>query len=284
MDLVYLPPFQAYHRALYDTDYLDADCNATRVPLNEENGVDSSVATFTTNYLLAAVTLAYAVALVTRRGKDAEGATLSMAIFFGTTGLAFGIAGVGHQLTTEQEELANQIILRIVAFSGNVGNYALLRVLILYYTKFEGCARIVWWMVSVPLTIYATIVTVDNSAATGIPAFLVTLGLLITFIWQYRKDPRRAFLLKVVGLIFLVIGGLVQLLLAPLCGFDAYPDCFEDCPLPAPDFNHNALFHVLAWISYAILGYGEVQQLPEDSLSVLRRPVTEDTTDSVHEP
>ena len=256
-------------RFLYDQAYLDANCNANIVPLNEDNGVDSSVATFSTNYILAALTVFSALALYTKSDKEYAGAFVCLYLL--STGLAFGIAGVGHQLSEEKDERLNRILLPMVSFLGNVGTYALLRVIILFHTKFEGKIRTMWWLVATGMTIYASIVALDNPNPTGIPGFFVILSALITHARQAWRLKEVSVLLKTMGFVVMIIAGAVQLSLASVCGFDGYPDCFQDCPLPAPEFNHNALFHVLAVVFFILYLIGEWLRPAQDCLTVLRR-------------
>lgn len=54
-----------------------------------------------------------------------------------------------------------------------------------------------------------------------------------------------------IGTLILMIGIIVQVLLAPICGTGGYEDCFESCPLPY-QFNHNALYHIIAMIGIVI--------------------------------
>lgn len=82
---------------------------------------------------------------------------------------------------------------------------------------------------------------------TGAYSGLVLLYVLIIFASQCDC-------IKVVGVAMMIAGMLVQVVLAPQCGDAAYANCFKDCPLPAPSFNHNALFHVLFAIGLAVLG------------------------------
>lgn len=270
---------QWYHpRELYDETFLDANCDQEQVPVNEENGVDSSLATYATNYVMAVIGIVYAI-LMSRR-KDTECANLFISIYFLCTSLSFGVAGVGHQFSQEKKDLVNQYLIRVVALFGNVGTFSLLRVLILYHREFQGPVGWMWWVLSVSVTLYAVIVALDRPGATGMPGILVVLSALFVHVRQWRKVGGTALVLKTVGLSFLFLGGVFQLLWAPVCGYDAYPDCFRDCPLPAPEFNHNALFHLLAIACYTMYGKGEILLPATECLTILRTaPAEEDRHD-----
>jgi hypothetical protein len=265
-------------RFLYNQAYLDANCDASAVPLNEDNGVDSSVATFATNYVLAAVTIFTAFVLSTKEDKERVG--LFVCIYLFSTGLAFGIAGVGHQLSEEKEELLNRILIPLVAVFGNVGTYALLRVIIIFHTRFEGWIRVAWWIISPAMIVYASVVALDNQIPTGIPGVLTLLIALVVHVRLAWRKRESSVLLKVFGFFTMIVGGGVQMSLASVCGFDGYPDCFRDCPLPAPEFNHNALFHVLALVYFLLFGLGEWMQPAQEYIAVLRRDREDDTNGS----
>jgi len=55
------------------------------------------------------------------------------------------------------------------------------------------------------------------------------------------------------GCVVMIAGLLVQVLMAPTCGDPGYEVCWKDCILPAPYFNHNALFHALFAVGMLIL-------------------------------
>mmetsp|Transcript_53417 Transcript_53417/g.172580 ORF Transcript_53417/g.172580 Transcript_53417/m.172580 type:complete len:112 (-) Transcript_53417:410-745(-) len=77
-----------------------------------------------------------------------------------------------------------------------------------------------------------------SSMLTGVYSAVVLLYVLVVFaIWC--EWP------QVLGIALMIIGMIVLAALTPVCGDAAYPDCFKDCPLPAPYFNHHALFDTL---------------------------------------
>ena len=66
------------------------------------------------------------------------------------------------------------------------------------------------------------------------------------------------FIGKALGTVSMILGYVLQALLAGKCGDSAYEKCFADCPLPKPMiFNHNALFHVVYLIGMVVLGLFE---------------------------
>merc|ERR1712232_20823 len=67
------------------------------------------------------------------------------------------------------------------------------------------------------------------------------------------------------GIVFQIAGFAVQIALSPTCGDAAYENCFRDCPLPAPYFNHNALFHVLYAVGMVPVAIGwNLNPVPPD--------------------
>ena len=262
-----------HHRKLYDQKFLDAGCvSAQGVELNEQNGVDSSTATFATNYIVAAVALVVATLLF--RKPDKEHVGTCVCLYFLCSGLSYGIAGIAHQLSQEQEEVLNQYLLRVVAFFANVGTSSLFRVLLLFNMQLHGLPNLLWWLLSVPVTVYAVFVAVHMPGATGIPGLLVVLTAIFQHLRQWVKGGSKAIGMKATAFVVLLIGGVLQMKWAPVCGFDAYPDCFRHCPLPAPKFNHNALFHIFAIVFFVMYGLGEVLHPAQECLQILRPPTT----------
>jgi hypothetical protein len=259
---------------LYDQAYLDANCDSAVVPLNVDNGVDSSIATFSTNYVIAVITLFFAtIVLLHALKNDKECTGKFMSLYLASTGVAFGLGGIGHQFSEEKEELLNRILLPIVSFFGNVGTYSLLYVVLVSHLKVEGILRAAWALMATALTVYGSAVALYDPNPTGIPGFIVILSALVTQarqMWRFRKI---AIALKLCGFVSMVIGGIVQLSLSSVCGFDGYPECFRRCPLPAPEFNHNALFHILAIVFYVLYGVGEWKLPAQECLWILRKPV-----------
>ena len=134
---------------------------------------------------------------------------------------------------------------------------------------------------SVTATTAAVVVEVQqNPIIVGVTGAIVLVTALVTHAKHYCCDDRGqnhagAHATKATGILLLIVGGALQLGLAPLCGFDAYEDCFRDCPLPtAPDFNHNALFHVLAFFAYVLYGVGELMLPAYECLTILRPKTT----------
>lgn len=232
------------------------------------------MATYATNYVIAMVALLYAFMLYPKQ-QDKEQVGKFVCLYLSSTGIAFGVAGVGHQITKEQEELLNQFLLPLTAFAGNVGTFCLFRILILYTKEWEGPVRVAWWVLAICVTVVGAVMAVSSPIITGMVGLISVVSALIVHTLQFIKSKKSALLLKALAFVFLLIGGIFQMVLAPLCGYDAYPDCFPDCPLPAPDFNHNALFHVFAIICYVLYGLGELWLPAQECLSILRRKTSE---------
>mmetsp|Transcript_16984 Transcript_16984/g.32235 ORF Transcript_16984/g.32235 Transcript_16984/m.32235 type:complete len:316 (-) Transcript_16984:29-976(-) len=272
------------NRELYNQDFLDANCNPDAVPFNEQNGVDSSVATFSTNYIVSAIAIFFALHMRKTfyqsppqqqddHNDDKEHVEVAVSVYFICTGLSFGIAGLGHQFSKEQEEVLNQYLLRIVAFFGNVANFALLRVMILYRQPLSESSKLLWtWrIVFVTALVWGTVVAVNNVFFVAVPGLIAVLSGLVLHAWQWKRSRTLALGMKTCGFVCYLMGGVAQIILAPVCGYDAYPDCFVDCPLPAPNFNHNALFHVFAIFYFLLYGMGEWLQPAQKCLALLRQ-------------
>ena len=275
MDL--LPPYEPFYpsrsRELYNQDFLDSNCNAELASFHEQNGVDSSIATFSTNYIIAAIAILFALVLNRRQQQqaDKEHAGKFVSLYFCSTGLSFLIAGVGHQFSEKQEEVLNQYLLRIVAFFASVGTFALLRTLLLYRHVLQGKLLWTWWIISGIATVWGTAVALANPLVVGVPGLVAILSGFVLHIMQWKRSGTIGLAMKTFSFFFYLVGGIFQAIWAPVCGYDAYPDCFVDCPLPAPEFNHNALFHVFVVLYFLIYGAGEWLQPAQQCLSLLRR-------------
>merc|ERR1719498_360384 len=95
--------------------------------------------------------------------------------------------------------------------------------------------------------------------STGIVSFLALSFLSSIFF------TRRSFI-NGAAVSLCALGFLVQVLLEPTCGRAGYDSCWEDCVLPAPDFNHNALFHVMVAVGLLVLG-ARMVAAPEENMA-----------------
>lgn len=320
-DLLFLLGNGDYQRMLYDQAYLAADCDASVVPFNEQNSGDSSVATFATNYMITAASIIPGCMILRRTMKamngnnkqsrstrdddddeqhnsnttsdcgDAAAASISVGLFLIIQGLAYGAAGVGHHFSTELEEPLNQVMLRLVSFFSTLASFFLVKSVILYYRPFSSCGiplRWAFYLVFLAVMVVGVVYVFSvGGFVVGVGGLVTGLTALVTHCLHYCKDDaninrRSDHGLKIFALLLLLIGAVIQAGLAPLCGYNAYEVCFEDCPLPAPHFNHNALFHIFALLAYALYGWGELRAPASQSVHILRRSsnVDDDDVDS----
>jgi hypothetical protein len=276
-------------RHLYDEVYLEANCNATLVLFDPTMNVDDTPATYWTNYAILAVgivmgmlvgcrqryyhVVSTATGNATEQHDDEQKMTVSLAVFFVSIGTAFGLAGLGHQIIDDEDDPLNQILPRVYFGFILFGNAFLMRVaLILQVAEWSGWKVLFWGVVNVGLI--AASVALKESLIAGIALLATSLLVVLTHIRQAYaccfssspavgerrttwRHPEVLFLSKAMSMAMLSLGLLLQVSLAPACGAEGYQNCFIDCPLPAPTFNHNALFHVAVLV--ALVTYGSLE-------------------------
>ena len=81
---------------------------------------------------------------------------------------------------------------------------------------------------------------------------------------------------KVAAGVVMIGGMLIQVALADVCGDPGYEDCWEDCPLPAPEFNHNALFHFLYAVGLLALCVGVLCDGIEGRFETTEKPTAKE--------
>jgi len=239
-------------RILYDIAYIDSGCSIAYV---EETDVDNTFATFFTNYVIAVVCFISAA----RLRKQKYG--IPMTLFFFFTGLGYGTAGIAHQIFDRNDNPEMETTNRLVAFFSFAGNQILLAAGILWFTKRANRTFIVIWSLCTAASMALWYTNGRALIGLGIVTIATTLLMIIVFILQARAEggifssEGYIYAFKSLSMIFYLLGLVVQVLLSPLCG--SQEDCFRQCPLPAPTFNHNALFHILAAIGFLIYGVTE---------------------------
>lgn len=236
--------------ALYDKDYINGGCVGVP-PVGTGN--DDTFGTYASNYLIAFVGCLTAIALVfnTRPAPWYKGLGLNWNLW---TAFGYGLAGVLHQVLREDEEHAkHQYIWKTSYISTLLGIFALNilgnQVILAKGSMNSTCHTVITVISILAFAVVAGLnaFTQASLVLTGAYSGLVLLYVLLVFASQCD-------FVKAIGVSMMITGMVVQVVLAPQCGDAGYPDCFKDCPLPAPDFNHNALFHVLFAIGLAVLG------------------------------
>ncbi len=264
-------------RILYDYEFINAGC-----PVEDYNSVydpDDTIATYSTNFLITLVCLIFATFILLRKGHESQTKNkYYMATFFIGVGLGFFVAGVAHAVIKTSDDPTYIIYARFTRLPAGLGASALLLLLLKFYGLDRSAAapwNIVWWSLATIVVLFASITSIVEQLLFINQVFFLAAHLcaalvyfqqmccnnsrnIVTSSMIKRKD------LGIRGFAFVILLGsmLIQMLLAPLCGIGGYKDCFEKCPLPAPTFNHNALFHVLYLIGLIVLGWNELQASP----------------------
>eukprot|EP00445_Apocalathium_hangoei_P033009 CAMPEP_0203938638 /NCGR_PEP_ID=MMETSP0359-20131031/75616_1 /ASSEMBLY_ACC=CAM_ASM_000338 /TAXON_ID=268821 /ORGANISM="Scrippsiella Hangoei, Strain SHTV-5" /LENGTH=284 /DNA_ID=CAMNT_0050868863 /DNA_START=20 /DNA_END=876 /DNA_ORIENTATION=+ len=235
---------------LYDMEYVKGGCVGEPPPGTAK--IDT-FGTYSSNYAIAIVGLAAAVAMLLNKRASTSYKTLSIN-FFAWTAFGYGVAGVLHQVLHEDEEHAEHAAWWKASYVATLLGILALNILAnqLLYVKVSANSVFQLIITAIAVLFGGGIIlsNIFGSASlmlTGVYSAVVLLYVVVVFaVWC--EWP------KVLGLALMIIGMIVQVALTPMCGDAAYPDCFKDCPLPAPYFNHNALFHWLFAIGLLILG------------------------------
>lgn len=234
-------------RKLYDLDWIEHGCNGSY-----PNGtiIDDTFGTYVSNYLIGSIGLIAAVVMAT----DAKATNLykiSSICYFTFTAIGYTIAGVLHQIlhVDTQPSLPKYKIWWTFSFVGVLIGSAALCVLGNHLLPWPS--PIVKMLDGIVLAIHAAII-IENfidpqMIATGALSGTVVLYLLA--VWAATCQWGKAF-----SMFSCAVGFVTEASLAIVCGDDAYKSCFAECPLPAPYFNHNALFHVLYALGIAGIG------------------------------
>eukprot|EP00527_Entomoneis_sp_CCMP2396_P008160 CAMPEP_0198137768 /NCGR_PEP_ID=MMETSP1443-20131203/1225_1 /TAXON_ID=186043 /ORGANISM="Entomoneis sp., Strain CCMP2396" /LENGTH=416 /DNA_ID=CAMNT_0043799305 /DNA_START=201 /DNA_END=1451 /DNA_ORIENTATION=+ len=201
------------------------------------------------------------------------------------------IAGAGHQMTKEKGQLlwgAHQLGLLVIGLSGiclvEAGGMELWH----YHANGNGNRNVppppqwlilleIFWLVSSSIGVCAGAIFKSSLVASvlvGVGIILVKACILLHY-WQtrqhkrktqkqkqlYQKEHRLIYQYQLGAVFCYLFGFAIQYGWKGVCGSGGYQDCFVNCPLPAPTFNHNALFHILAAISIYLYGKSKIAQL-----------------------
>ena len=244
---------QLHYRELYDADYVAANCPPS--DYNSDTELDNTVGTWATNYVILGVGLLGCLSMVVRMrfrktqqqdNSDRSSTAIDpdnnkrkvwIALYFGGTGLAYGLAGFGHQWYDSLAEkpaawdISTHVVNALALLS--LQFYVALPIL-------ERTFRVVVTLISGAFL--GAALALEQPQIMGLYMLLVLLGMGFYFFSWKQRDWMPS-----VGCVVYMSGLLVQVILAGRCGDKGYEEnCFRDCPLSDPmTFNHNALFHVI---------------------------------------
>jgi len=235
-------------RILYDDSWLQADC-----PGDPPSGTttDNTVGTYVTNYVVLGIGLvACGLTLSSTAVGWQKGLTIAFFVF---TGLGYGVAGLMHQFFYDDESVIGRISYSLVT----LGTGALQALSAHLFCQMYSAVR-EQKVIGIILFVYGLIVIAVLITKSAIIVLATKLLALIAalVVWSARASKRLQGLgwLKA-GASALMLGSIaIQLGLRGVCGDGGYPDCFRSCPLPAPHFNHNALYHIVYAFALAVLG------------------------------
>lgn len=259
----------------WDDSYIWSNCTGLPPP---GTNVDNSPGTWCTNYAICGVSIVSAA--LASWGRPCEQSALLIA-YFVPTGASFACAGVIHQFYSETDDITTPFLVLTVATGLLLvlGNAALGLVGAAAGSggwESGGCWRGIA-IVSLALLLLLPIL-MATLLACGVDVVLVmtiagaplVLTLLFTsFVWcralwargrrGWWRLRRRAIgdAFKAAAPLLMLASLVVQASLGASCGKGGYDVCWLACALPAPAFNHNALFHVLYAVGVLMLGVGE---------------------------
>lgn len=248
----------AVARQLFDMEYVEGGC-VGEPP--EGTIYDDTMGCWITNYTIGAVGVLGAILILTSKTHISDMLFKAFAVtFFLGKSSGYSIAGVLHQTAETGEQPIWWTVSFILTLVGNLG-ICLLAVLML-----GSCTAPLYAIVT--LFYVAAIVFVaimGNMMAAGIATLL---GLaFVTGVFGAKCNN----VLPAVGTVTMIAGLMVQVGLNGTCGKPGYENCWEDCIIPAPYFNHNALFHALFAVGMLILAL----TLPSQAIDYENVPLVE---------
>lgn len=264
-------------RFLYDFEFINAGCPAAdHNPLLD---VDNTFATYFTNFMITLVCLIFAATIFIIK-KSQQSKNYYMVYFLIGIGLLFFVSAVGHVVVTSSDQPTISMYVGLAIIPNSFGSIALLLLLLSFYGIDRSAAapwNILWWSITVILVSFAIISVIFAEVLISVQLILFLATHVCASIVYFQKMcckcnsssshhdhnlmRRKYFGITGFGFIIMISGIGVQFLLAPYCGDGQYENCFDKCPLPAPTFNHNALFHVLYLIGTILIGVSEIHAL-----------------------
>jgi len=226
-------------RMLWDMGYVKGGCQGDPPP---GTNYDNTPGTYVTNYVIGLVAVIGIFQMFRRRPDLYKVLSVSFLLW---TGLGYGLAGVAHQFILTEETVPLNIATYVLAVMGCLALNLLIldEVLPLSIVMGKIAAGVA---ILVGLGAAAVVAVTGNFGIAGI--YQVVVLLCATIIWACMRKWDLA-----LGALVCSVSLPIQALLAPVCGNGGYSDCWKDCPLPAPYFNHNALFHAVFAVGLLIL-------------------------------
>jgi len=240
---------------LYDMEYMAGGCKGDP-PLGPSftgTTMDDTPGCYLTNYVILAVGIIGAIAMVMNKGAGPT-YTAFASVFFFFTGAGYGLAGWLHQNTTSQSVNDNFEVVGLKSVSISLSNAGTLGLVLI------GVQLLIKkYSISCGWVLYSIAAIVNGGAVVyeflALPSYFTLSGavhivgaLFVTVVYLLLCEFPKAISVLMIGLGFVVQGAL-----ASTCGPAAYPDCFKDCILPAPHFNHNAVFHTMVAVGMLTL-------------------------------
>lgn len=239
-------------QVLYDMDYVNGGFQGDPPP---GTAVDDTFGTYSTNYLIFVVSAAAAVVVLLNPRAAVPYKFLASA-FFALTGLGYGLAGLLHQFIHEDEEHMEHATLwnlsYILVLLGSLSLNLLINQML--FAKFEKIGETCRNIINAKAVLLSGTVIIVTTASQQPNLILTGVASLIVLLYAFIVYAMSCKWIQALAVTSMIAGMLIQVLLTPRCGDAGYPDGWVDCPLPAPHFNHNALFHLLYAIGLLILG------------------------------
>jgi len=240
---------------LYDMAYVGGGCKGDPPlgPSGTGTNMDDTPGCYLTNYAILAVGV-IGVILMMMNTKAGPTYKAFASVFFTFTGAGYGLAGWLHQTTTSQA--VNDFVgVGPVSASISLSNAGTLGLVLigvqLLIDKYSiSCG---WLLYSIAAIVNGGAVVYEFFA---LPSYFLLSGavhivgaLFVTVVYSLLcKFPQA------ISVLVMALGFVVQGALAPTCGGSAYYwNCWKDCILPAPHFNHNALFHTMVAVGMLTL-------------------------------
>jgi len=242
-------------------------------------GYDNSVACWATNYILVAVIL-YCIDFLWRHksandmARKDEHTRYWLIGKYLLTAISVGTAGTVHQglfgRAGDVSDGVNAMLWLVVEATLMLSGICMIIAAFAIVTKFDCNPRniVVYFIVTaagvcVCVLIIRAYGTDAFGAAGGIGEGIPDLVMLAILLPAAsgcclkvlgHQDPDFKFgaILSIIAILVIFAGAYVQVALGPACG----NTCPADCPLPAPHFDHNALFHLAQAVGMALLAYG----------------------------
>jgi hypothetical protein len=241
-------------RRLFDMAYVDGGCVGEPPP---GTIYDDTAGCYVTNYVICVVGIIGGVAICCHSGAGSSYRANATA-FFLSKGLGYGIAGLLHQFIHTTHISAEHemwwTLSFVLAMIGNAALAMLAIQLCIDTFPLTQCGGNTLYTLTLILNVGAIIATfITGSMVLVGVASVVTLVFTAAMFGFRAENYRDVGAGNALAALIMALGFVLQQVLNQNCGDPGYADCWKACILPAPAFNHNALFHVLVAIGMTIL-------------------------------